>query len=82
VAEAVKEGVKEAGGEATIFQVPETLDDTILAKMRAPAKPDYPVITLEEFATYDAYLFGIPTRFGTMPGQWKVRVIFLCSCWS
>ncbi|KAG6806556.1 hypothetical protein H0H93_002775, partial [Arthromyces matolae] len=39
--------------------------------MHAPAKPDYPVITLEEFATFDAYLFGVPTRYGTMPAQWK-----------
>lgn len=40
--------------------------------MYAPAKPDYPVITLEQFASFDAYLFGIPTRYGTMPAQWKV----------
>jgi len=40
--------------------------------MRASAKPDYPIITPEILATYDAFLFGIPTRFGSFPAQWKV----------
>ncbi|KAG6879079.1 flavodoxin-like fold protein [Termitomyces sp. T32_za158] len=71
LAEAVKQGVIEAGGSAKIFQVPETLSPEILTKMHAPPKPDYPVMTLEEFVNYDAYLFGIPTRYGTMPAQWK-----------
>ena len=39
--------------------------------MRALEKPDYPVITPEILATYDAFLFGIPTRFGNFPAQWK-----------
>ncbi|KAG6850071.1 ubiquitinated histone-like protein Uhp1, partial [Blastosporella zonata] len=71
LAEAVKAGVEAAGGSATIFQVPETLSADILAKMHAPAKPNYPVIDLEEFVKYDAYLFGVPTRYGMMPAQWK-----------
>ncbi|KAF9458390.1 NADH-quinone oxidoreductase [Collybia nuda] len=71
MAEAVKAGVESAGGKATIFQVPETLPQEVLTKMYAPAKPDYPVITLEQFTTFDAYLFGIPTRYGMMPAQWK-----------
>ncbi|RDB18431.1 Protoplast secreted protein 2 [Hypsizygus marmoreus] len=71
LAEAIKSGLEAAGGNATIFQVPETLNDEVLAKLHAPAKPDYPVLTLDEFAKYDAYLFGIPTRYGTMPAQWK-----------
>lgn len=40
--------------------------------MYAPAKPDYPIITLDKFAEYDAWVFGIPTRYGNMPAQWKV----------
>lgn len=39
--------------------------------MYAPAKPDVPVITPEILATYDAFLIGIPTRYGNFPGQWK-----------
>ncbi|KAG5652639.1 Minor allergen Alt a 7 [Sphagnurus paluster] len=71
LAEAIKIGIESAGGHAKIFQVPETLPQEVLTKMYAPPKPDYPVIDLEEFAKYDAYLFGIPTRYGTMPAQWK-----------
>lgn len=40
--------------------------------MYAPAKPNYPILTLEKFAEYDGWVFGIPTRYGTMPAQWKV----------
>ena len=39
--------------------------------MRAPAKPDYPIATLDTLTTYDSFLFGIPTRFGNFPAQWK-----------
>lgn len=42
--------------------------------MYAPSKPDYPIFTLDDFAKYDAFLFGIPTRYGGMPAQWKVGV--------
>ncbi|KZP11410.1 benzoquinone reductase [Athelia psychrophila] len=39
--------------------------------MYAPAKPDYAIITPEILATYDAFLLGIPTRYGNFPAQWK-----------
>ncbi|KAK0434216.1 NADH-quinone oxidoreductase [Armillaria borealis] len=71
LAEAVKDGVKSAGGDATIYQVPETLSPEILAAVHAPAKPDHPIITPEILASYDAFIFGIPTRFGNFPAQWK-----------
>ena len=38
--------------------------------MRAE-KIDYPIMTPAILATYDAFLFGIPTRFGNFPAQWK-----------
>jgi len=71
VAEAQKKGIEAAGGSATIYQIPETLTADVLAKLHAPPKPDYPVITPEELGNHDAYLFGVPTRFGNFPGQWK-----------
>jgi len=54
------------------YRVQETLPQEILAKMHAPAKPEYPVITPDILATYDAFILGIPTRYGNMPAQWKV----------
>lgn len=40
--------------------------------MHAPPKRDYPIITPAELTQYDAFLFGIPTRYGNFPAQWKV----------
>jgi len=71
MAEAVKAGVESGGGSATIYQIPETLSDEVLAKMYAPPKPAYPIITPDELKTFDAFLFGIPTRYGNFPAQWK-----------
>ncbi|KAJ7822623.1 flavoprotein-like protein [Mycena olivaceomarginata] len=71
LAESVKKGIEGAGGSATIFQIPETLPQEVLTKMHAPAKPDYPIIDADKLATFDAFIMGIPTRYGTYPGQWK-----------
>jgi NAD(P)H dehydrogenase (quinone) len=45
----------------------------VLTKIHAPAKPDYPIIDGATLATFDAFIMGIPTRYGNFPGQWKVR---------
>lgn len=72
-AEAELKGIREAGGDATLFQVPETLPDEVLAKMYAPPKPT-DVATLNdpaELEAFDGVLLGIPTRYGNFPAQWK-----------
>lgn len=61
------------------IRIPETLSEDILTKMHAPPKPDYPIITPQELPGFDAYLFGIPTRYGNFPAQWKVSCSLLCS---
>jgi NAD(P)H dehydrogenase (quinone) len=71
LAESVKAGVESAGGSATILQIPETLPQEVLTKMYAAPKPDYEIITPEKLATFDAFLIGIPTRYGSLPAQWK-----------
>ncbi|KAI4524925.1 flavoprotein WrbA [Schizophyllum commune Tattone D] len=71
LAESVKAGVEAAGGSVTIFQIPETLPENILQLLHAPPKPDYPIIDADKLATFDAFIFGIPTRYGNFPGQWK-----------
>lgn len=40
--------------------------------MHAPDKPAYKVLDAHDLPNFDAFLFGIPTRYGNMPGQWKV----------
>ena len=39
-------------------------------------KQDFPIANLETLTKYDAFLFGVPTRFGNMPAQIKVRCFF------
>lgn len=39
--------------------------------MHAPPKSSLPVITPDRLELYDAFLFGIPTRYGNFPAQWK-----------
>ncbi|KAH6650554.1 flavoprotein-like protein [Chaetomium tenue] len=72
LAEAEKAGIEKAGGTADLFQIPETLPQEVLTKMHAPPKSDIPVLsdpsTLQQ---YDAFLLGIPTRYGNFPAQWK-----------
>ncbi|EMG48539.1 YCP4 Flavoprotein-like protein YCP4 [Candida maltosa Xu316] len=67
---AVQKGVSDAGYKADIFQVPETLSEEVLQKLHAAPKPsDIPVATLDTLTGYDAFIFGVPTRFGTAPAQ-------------
>lgn len=71
---AEKAGIEKAGGTADLYQIPETLSEDVLAKMHAPPK-DAGIPTLddpEKLLEYDAFLLGIPTRYGNFPAQWKV----------
>ncbi|GAV51571.1 hypothetical protein ZYGR_0AF00420 [Zygosaccharomyces rouxii] len=70
LAEIEKEGVELNGIQCDIFQVPETLDSDTVNKLGG--KPStYPIANREVLEKYDAFLLGIPTRFGNMPAQWS-----------
>ncbi|XP_057537296.1 probable NAD(P)H dehydrogenase (quinone) FQR1-like 1 [Amaranthus tricolor] len=72
LAEEIEKGAASIEGvEAKLWQVPETLSDDVLAKMSAPPKSDVPIITPNELAEADGFLFGFPTRFGMMSAQFK-----------
>ncbi|KAI1492903.1 quinone oxidoreductase [Biscogniauxia mediterranea] len=73
LAEAEKAGIEKAGGSVDLFQIPETLPKEVLAKMYAPGQPaDIPLLEdPAKLAEYDAFLLGIPTRYGNFPAQWK-----------
>ena len=49
--------------------------------MHAPPKPDYPIISVDELTEFDAFLFGIPTRYGNLPAQWKASFIVSRYLW-
>lgn len=53
-------------------QVPETLSDTILQKVKAPPRAnDVAEIRPEQLVEADGFLFGFPSRFGVMASQFK-----------
>lgn len=82
LAEAEKIGIVEAGGSADVFQVNETLPDSVLEKMHAPPKPNYPLASAQTLTKYDAFLLGVPTRYGNFPAQWKAFWDSTGSLWA
>lgn len=54
-----------------MFRIAETLPEEVLKKMHAPPKPSYPTFEVKNLVDYDAFLLGIPTRYGSMSAQWK-----------
>ena len=77
MAQAVAEGVREAGAEAVLKRVPETLPPEVLEKMGATGAQksfgfaNVPVAEVAELPEYGAIIFGTPTRFGNMCGQMR-----------
>jgi NAD(P)H dehydrogenase (quinone) len=71
MAQAVAEGARAAGAQVHVKRVPETMPDD--AMKQAGMKVDQPaeVATVDELPSYDAIIFGTPTRFGNMTGQMR-----------
>jgi len=82
LAEAEKKGIETAGGNADIYQIPETLSEEVLTKMHAAPKKEYAIASVETLRQYDAFLFGIPTRYGNFPGQWKAFIDATGGLWT
>ncbi|OMJ19570.1 NAD(P)H dehydrogenase (quinone) FQR1 [Smittium culicis] len=73
IADSIVEGLKSTDlVDVKLCQFQETLSVEILEKMHAPEKDsEVPIFTLDDLSKGDAFLFGFPTRFGTMPAQVK-----------
>ncbi|CAI0438101.1 unnamed protein product [Linum tenue] len=72
LARKVKQGVDSIEGvEGVLYRVPETLANATLDQMRAPHKgnDEVPSMCVEEMVNADGFLFGFPTRFGSMAAQ-------------
>ncbi|KAA8893320.1 flavo protein-like protein [Sphaerosporella brunnea] len=82
LAEAEKKGIEAAGGSVEIYQVPETLPQEVLTKMHAAPKADYPIATANTLRDYDGILFGVPTRYGNFPGQFKAFIDTTGALWQ
>ncbi|WP_404408480.1 NAD(P)H:quinone oxidoreductase [Jeotgalibacillus malaysiensis] len=71
-----EESAKEAGAEVKVLKVEETAPQQAIAsnpawKEHYEETKDVPVVTLNDLEWADAYIFSIPTRYGTMPAQMK-----------
>lgn len=53
-----------------------------LPQMGAPPKKEYPTVTAAQLTEYDAFIFGIPTRYGNFPGQWKAFIDTTGGLWG
>ncbi|KAI9247627.1 flavoprotein-like protein [Sporodiniella umbellata] len=82
LAQSVQKGLEEQGVNVKLFQVAETLPEEVLIKLHAPAKPEIPIITVDALTEADAFIFGIPTRFGTLPAQMKAFLDSTGSLWA
>lgn len=71
LAVSASKGITKAGGSADLFQVQETLSPKILELVKAPPKVNDPIIEPKDLLNYDAFLFGVPTRYGNQPSQWR-----------
>ncbi|MGA8291821.1 MAG: NAD(P)H:quinone oxidoreductase [Rhodoplanes sp.] len=71
MAEAVAEGVRQAGAEAIIKRVPELVPEEVARKSNFKLDQKAPVATIAELPDYDAIIIGVPTRFGNMAAQMK-----------
>lgn len=48
----------------------------------APKDESVPIITPKDMTNYDAFLFGIPTRYGNYSAQWKTFIDELGHLWQ
>ena len=59
------------------------MSQDVLSKMHAPGQnKDIPFVTPDVMKEYDAFLFGIPTRYGNYSAQWKTFIDRLGGLWQ
>lgn len=69
MAAAIADGVREAGAEAVVKRVPETVPEEIAKAAHFKLDQAAPVAQIAELADYDAIIIGAGTRFGRLPSQ-------------
>ncbi len=75
MAQAAAEGAERAGAEVKLLRIPEVIPEETLKQIGAyeaqQAFADVPVATVDDLRWPDAAVFGVPTRYGNMPGQFR-----------
>mmetsp|Transcript_9076 Transcript_9076/g.27287 ORF Transcript_9076/g.27287 Transcript_9076/m.27287 type:complete len:266 (-) Transcript_9076:45-842(-) len=85
MAEELKKGIEsQPGCEAFIYQVPELYPQAFLEKINAAKPKSHPVLTREiirKFPAADGFLFGMSSRFGSIPAPMKAFFDSTGSLW-
>lgn len=72
MAQAVAEGARSVSGtEVVIKRVPEVMSEDAARKAGMKVDQKAPIATVDELGSYDAIIFGTPTRFGNMTAQMR-----------
>lgn len=72
MAQAIAEGARSIPGtDVTIKRVPDLVSEEVTQKARTQPDRRAPVASVDELGTYDAIVFGTPTRFGNMCAQMR-----------
>lgn len=72
MAKAVAEGAASvAGTEVVVKRVPELIPEEVAKRSGIKLAQDAAIATVDELPTYDAIIFGTPTRFGMMASQMR-----------
>ena len=71
MANAIAEGVRQAGADVTVKRVPELVPEAVAKKAGFKLDQAAPIATIEELPEYDAIIFGTGTRYGNMTAQMK-----------
>jgi NAD(P)H dehydrogenase (quinone) len=69
MADAMADGVRDAGAVVTVRRVPETAPEDAARAAGFKLDQQAPLATVADLANYDAIIIGAPTRFGRMPSQ-------------
>ncbi|WP_375784615.1 NAD(P)H:quinone oxidoreductase [Bradyrhizobium sp. Pha-3] len=69
MAEAVAEGARNAGAQADVKRVPETVPEAIAKGAHFKLDQVAPIATVADLENYDAIIVGTGTRFGRMSSQ-------------
>ena len=72
MANAVAEGVRSIENtEVVVKRVPELMSEEVARRVGAKLDQPAPIATVDELPSYDAIVFGTPTRFGNMCAQMR-----------
>lgn len=69
MAQAVAEGVREAGAEVDIRRVPELVPEDVARASHYKLDQEAPIAKVDELTNYDAIIIGSGTRYGRMASQ-------------